>query len=216
MTVKLSEQDDKIYWKLYYSEDVNKDIHRYGIENGMLKAACGGGHLQLVKYLLDTTNTYVATLDYNNNWGFIEACKNGKLHVVKFLIDYKQGERIVNIYDQNDNGFKEAVNNQHIKVAQFLLSYNPLISDKDKQIQNERFIMLCKLNEDDLIKFCIHDLNIEKNKYISEQLTILKTMPKYQAAANNIESLFSMRDLKDNLTNKFSDKEFKKNNKNKV
>lgn len=133
MTVKLSEQDDKIYWKLYYSEDVNKDIHRYGIENGMFKAACGGGHLQLAKYLLDTTNTYVATLDYNNNWGFIEACKKGKLHIVKFLIDYKQGERKVNIYDQNDNGFREAVNNQHIKVAQFLLSYNPLISKKDKQ-----------------------------------------------------------------------------------
>lgn len=219
MSIKLSEQDDKIYWKLYYNDEVYKDIQKYGIENGMLKAACSGGHLQLAKYLLDTTNPekkYVATIDFNNNCSFIAACENGKLHIVKFLIDYQQGPRSVNIYDQEDYGFRQALAYNKSKVTQFLLSYNPLKTQEDKTIQDKRFIILCKKNEIDLINFCIHDLNMEKNQYIIEQLEILKNMPKYKSIALQVENSFSMKDLNISLIEKFAEKEFKEVVKNKI
>lgn len=203
--VVLSEQDESIYSNLYYSDEEDS---QFGLDNMVYKLACKGGHLQIVKYQL-TKDRYRATIDFDKNIGFRVACENGKVHIIDYLLNYAIDKEKVDIYHLNDISFyltlvnkKKSSLKKRIKVLKYLMAVNKLNSPEEIKINEDRFILICKNNNEELINYCIYELKIPQSDYLSKNLNDLGSI-----INNHISNLLSNRDLHALLHEKLENKQ---------
>jgi len=108
--------------------------------NNEFQGACHIGNLNLVKYLLTSTelknHADIASTSYVGISGLDEACRHGHLDVVKYLLTSTEIQVNEDIHARKDNPFKYALENNHLEV----------------------------------IRFLIFDMNLEKNDYINKHL----------------------------------------------
>ena len=106
-------------------------------------SACFGGHLEIVRFLLEKQCGIHATDNGGDN-SFIYACDEGNLEIVKFLFENKCG-----IHEAN-NGFIHACDKGHLEIVKFLFekkcgipeTFNDsfMISLANKKIKNILFL----------------------------------------------------------------------------
>lgn len=92
------------------------------------RMACEGGHLEIVKYLIeigkDIKHRRRINIHARNEYGFRSASQNGHLELVKYLIELGKDEgKEIDIHREGDYAFRKACENGHLSVAEWLLSF---------------------------------------------------------------------------------------------
>ncbi len=112
--------------------NIKIDIHKK--HDMMLCYACLGGHIDVVKFILEYTKNETTEIRITDEL-FVWPCATGKLEIVKLLLD-EFGENI-NIHAGNDAGFEIACSNGHSELALFLAS---LCSYYYVKVENEQIV----------------------------------------------------------------------------
>ena len=136
------------------------------------------------------------------NEQFIDACKSGRLEVVKYLLTSPELTEHANIHAENDLGFRSACVQGHLEVVQFLLTSPELKEHADIHARNDfGFICACDLGHLEVVKYLIIDMNIDKTIQIEKYLNENKDNENVQ---QTIE-LFNTRDLHHQLNENIKD-----------
>ena len=142
---------------------------------------------------------------------FIDACENGQLEVVKYLLTSAELTEHADIHAQNDSGFSWACAQGHLEVVKYLLTSPELTEHADIHAGNdEGFKWACRYGHLEVIKYLIIDMNIDKTIHIE---TYLNKNQDNKCVKEAIE-LFKIREFNQKLNANLEHKE--KNNKLKI
>ena len=136
------------------------------------------------------------------NEQFIDACAQGQLKVVKYLLTSPELKEHADIHDKDDEGFIWACYQGHLEVVKYLLTSPELNEHADIHAENdEGFICACAQGYLEVIKYLIIDMNIDKKNYIETYLNENKDNKYVQQAIE----LFNTRDLHHQLNENIKD-----------
>ena len=129
---------------------------------------------------------------------FIDACSNGHLEIVKYLLTSKDLKEHSDIHADNDYGFRWACHNEKIEVVKYLLTSDELKEHADIHALNDYgFRWACNNEKIEVVKYLIFDYNIEKTKAIINFLNENKG----KDWEKEVSEMFASRDLKEDLSN---------------
>ena len=130
---------------------------------------------------------------------FIDACDQGHLEVVKYLLTSAELTH-ADIHAENDWGFIWACAKGHLEVVKYLLTSPELTEHADIHAENDGgFICACRNGRLEVVKCLIIDMNIDKTTYIETYLNENK---------DNVQQaieLFNTRDLHHQLNENIKD-----------
>ena len=109
------------------------------------------------------------------NEQFIDACENGQLEVVKYLLTSAELTEHANIHARNDEGFIWACRYGHLEVIKYLI----IDMNIDKTIQIEKYLNENKDNENvqqAIELFNTRDLHHQLNENIKDNKEKVKKM----------------------------------------
>lgn len=192
-----------------------------------LSVAAAYGYLDIVKFFLTNNSVEDINIHHNSN-SFISACGSGELDIVKYLMFSPD---IKNHIDPTKyfSGFKKACANNYVNVAQFFLEDTDLLQNITPPDYKEIFSDVCYYNAVDTLDYLL------KNTYINEYANITghfikaienenfdivqylifeygieknSTIDEYIKDNIEIQQWFKNRDLKVDLDNELSSKEY--------
>ena len=179
-------------------------------------------------------NIYMGLNKEELNGKFIQACQNGHLELVKYLLTSPDLKEHANINYKDDNGFKWACRNEHFDIVKYLTS-SPDLKDKiDIHLKNDLvFVNACANGQINVIKFLLTSPELSEHSNLShegfvlaykqEELEVIRFLIfDMNIEKNNkvkkllritpneqIENMFKMREL-----NKYLEKELNSDNNN--
>ena len=141
---------------------------------------------------------------------FIDACSNGHLEIVKYLLTDPILKEYADVRACESYGFRLACENGHLEIVKYLLTDPSLKEYADVHALNDYGFKWacrasCENNRLDVIKWLIFDYNIEKTKEISN---FLKSNKDDDFVAQ-VKEMFASRDLKESLSNSLNSGENK-------
>ncbi|MFK5970572.1 MAG: ankyrin repeat domain-containing protein [Candidatus Marithrix sp.] len=119
--------------------------------------AAQGGQIEMVKYLMETMDIAI-----NNNEAFIDASRNGKLSMVKFLA----GLDAVNVNAQENEAIVQASENGYIDVVKFLINLLPNLPDQS--LINRSISRAMYSDDAEVVKYLFGFLD-DPNKYLTNK-----------------------------------------------
>ena len=126
------------------------------------------------------------------NQAFINACNDGKLEIVEYLLTSSKLNQHININVKNGAGFCLACREGHLEIVKYLLTSPDLKEHADIHIEkNFGFKMAYKYSHFDIIKFLILEMNMAKTVHIED---FLRRNPNEQ-----IDNMFTITELKTQL-----------------
>ena len=136
------------------------------------------------------------------NAQFIDACKNGHLELVKYLLTSPELKEQADIHGQDDEGFIWACRCGHLEIVKYLLTSAELTELVDIHARNdEGFRSACAQGHLEVVKCLIIDMNIDKTTHIEDYLNENKDNENVQQAIE----LFNTRDLHHQLNENIKD-----------
>ena len=136
------------------------------------------------------------------NKQFINACYEGRLEVVQYLLTSPELSEHANIHAKDDLGFIWACAQGHLEVVKYLLTSPELTEHADIHASSdEGFMWACYQGHLEVIKYLIIDMNIEKTNSIETYLNENKDNENVQQAIE----LFNTRDLHHQLNENIKD-----------
>ena len=106
------------------------------------------------------------------NKQFINACRDGRLEIVKYLLTSAELTEHANIHAKDDLGFIWACIKGPLEVVQYLITSDELTEHVDIHARNDfGFIWACENGHLEVVKCLIIDMNIEKTIHIEKYLT---------------------------------------------
>ena len=101
------------------------------------------------------------------NEQFIDACRDGHLELVKYLLTSPELKKHANIHAADDLGFICACEQGQLEVVKYLLASPELTEHADIHTGNdEGFRGACYEGRLEVVKYLIIDMNIDKTNYI--------------------------------------------------
>jgi ankyrin repeat protein len=149
--------------------------------------ASKNGHIDIVKYLIDTPAVKIGDNFTTPQFGAMVAAEHGHLDIVKYLLDPNKNY-LVNSIQPESEIFESACRKNNLPILQYLVTlpnYNV-----QKNIEKGFESSLYKGNLDNL-KYIVFDLNIERNSNVNFYLKKYKN--------DEVERMFQIRDLHNNL-----------------
>ena len=129
---------------------------------------------------------------------FINACHDGNLDAVKYLLISDELKEHTDIHAYDDYGFRWACNNGLLEVVKYLLTSDELKEHADIHALNDYgFRWACNNEKIEVVKYLIFDYNIEKTKAIINFLNENKG----KDWEKEVSEMFASRDLKEDLSN---------------
>jgi hypothetical protein len=126
------------------------------------------------------------------NQAFINACNDGKLEIVKYLLTSSKLNQHININVNNGAGFCLACREGHLEIVKYLLTSPDLKEHANIHIEkNFGFKMAYKYSHFDIITFLILEMNMEKTEHIED---FLRRNPNEE-----IDNMFTIIELKTQL-----------------
>jgi hypothetical protein len=104
---------------------------------GAFQAACVGGHLAVVNWLLEVCPNI--DINANDHYAFMEACANGHLAVAQRLFQINPDTDIIDYHETNV--FQRVCAKGHLAVAQWLLEVHPMLDVNDRN--GRAFTLAC-------------------------------------------------------------------------
>ena len=133
---------------------------------------------------------------------FINACRDGHLEVVKYLLTSPKLKKHANIHEEKDSGFRWACEKGRLEVVKYLLTSAELTEHADIHAINDLgFIWACEKGHLEVVKCLIIDMNIDKTKHIEKYLNKKTDNKTVQQAIE----LFNTRDLHHQLNKNIKD-----------
>ena len=97
------------------------------------------------------------------NEGFIWACKNDDLEIVKYLLTSPELTEHADIHARNDFGFIGACRKGQLDFVKYLLASDELTEHADIHAENDLgFRSTCYQGHLEVVKYLIIDMNIDK------------------------------------------------------
>lgn len=191
------------------SPELSKHANIHYENEAALTMACSHGHIEIIDYLLNSTELE----DHSSHDIFkleiiTKAVYDGQLSVIEYFLNHPKFESQA-IKSFNNHTLSIAAGQGRLNIIKYILN-NPQLKDfSDIHVHKDcPFRSACTNEEIDVIKYFIFDLNIEKSIHINNWLSSKK-----DAITLEIEQMFNIRDLNQNLNNELS---LNKNIKNKV
>jgi ankyrin repeat protein len=129
------------------------------------------------------------------NDALIDACANNDFNATKYLLTSKKLFYKADINYVNENGHSpatKAIRFEDLKIFKYLLSSSELKIHSDIHEQEDiLFIIAITHHFDEVLRFLIIDMNIERTKYVHKFVTFY--------AGGYAEQLFLSRELKEDL-----------------
>ena len=126
------------------------------------------------------------------NEQFIDACAQGHLEVVEFLLTSAELKEHADVHAKDDLGFRVACRSGRLEVVKYLLTSTELKEHVDIHAENDwGFIWACYEGRLEVVKCLIIDMNIDKTNYIEKYLNKNKDNENVQQAIE----FFNTRDL---------------------
>jgi hypothetical protein len=131
------------------------------------------------------------------NHAFIQACANGDLKKISYLLTSPELPIHANIHASKDQGFITACECKRTEVAKYLLSSTELKEHANLHAQGDTpfYKSMCNKNYE-LIEFFIFEHNLQRDESIRSYLNIF---PKKEE--DIINKMFEVRDLNNQLQN---------------
>lgn len=146
------------------------------------------------------------------NKKYHQACLNGYIKVVKYLLTSSELTLHAKICQNNYYGFRLACEGGHLNIMQYLLTSPELLKHADIHANNDLgFIAACEFERIDIVKYLVFQQHIPLTVYIQKFLTESKNQNAYDN--EKILKLFEIRDTYLDLNNSLSHKvknEYKK------
>lgn len=123
--------------------------------------ACKSGDSEVIRQLCTPELKSIADIHSYNNAGFIWACRNGHLEIVKFLTTSAEliaaGHTFVDIHADDEAGFHAACDNGYLDIVKFLCTSQELFKAGhtfvDIHTENEKgFRQACSKGHLDIVK----------------------------------------------------------------
>src|ERR1700693_2299936 len=90
--------------------------------NDFLIQACQNGNLDIVQYLLTSTELPKhANIHANEDWALRTSCNNGHLDVVKYLLSSPDLKKHADIHTRDDYAFRVSYSKEHLKILQYFI-----------------------------------------------------------------------------------------------
>lgn len=189
--------------RLLEDKELNIDIHY--TEDCFLCTAALYGHLEVVKYLLNspTLKENCNINDYDGK-AFIYACGEQKVEIVKYLLTSHDLKEKLNLNKILVNAMRLACQKDNVELADCLINVPELEKQIDiHQEQDAIFKNALESRARKVIQFLIFDKKIEKTQYIEK---LLNEKPNVE-----VEKWFSLKELNNKLTTKLEQKKIKAN-----
>jgi len=138
------------------------------------------------------------------NEKLIDACKDGELDKVKYLLTSPELKIHADIHDKLDSPLNLAVFANKIDVVKYLLTSDELKEHANLHADGDNaFVIAAYYDHSDIVNYLIFELNIEKTDAIKKELADTPTIEK------RINKLFEIRDLKQEINIELNPKEIK-------
>jgi ankyrin repeat protein len=199
--VKSCENGDLLKIKeIVASSEVSSQKLVHYDNNAALFKACKNGHLDIARYLLTSKELeQKANINGSRYTPLHAACMNGHLHIVQYLLTSNELKKHADLHAYNDEVFITTCKYGHLDVVKYLTR---LLENKiDIGISEKAFLAASENNHLNIAAFFITELNIPKTSHITYYLK--------KAKRKEIEKLFSLRDLNNELSNELIDKGIK-------
>ncbi len=106
------------------NEELYKNFHAFDHKqlNNQFEYACQNGHLDIVKYLLTSSELKEhANIHTEEDSGLKLACSNGHLNIVEYLLTSPELNEHADMNSYNDYVFLRAFKNNHLELVQYLI-----------------------------------------------------------------------------------------------
>lgn len=139
--------------------------------NNVFIQACEYGYLDVVKYLLTSTElTKHANIHAHDDAGFRWACENGHLDIVKYLLTSPELTEHADIHAYNDYGFRSACEYGHLDIVKYLLTSPELKEHADIHAKNNGgFQWACEPDHVHIIQYLLkfpgNGIDFQKTEY---------------------------------------------------
>lgn len=145
-----------------------------------------------------------------DDW-FIDACGEGNLDTVKYLLTSKELSVHANIHARHDDGLIAACAGGYLPLVRFLLTSSQLRERANLHAKDDdAFIWACKIDNPDLLVFFLYECNFQLKPNVLAKLNEKIGDPK---KIDNVFKLVARRDLYRKLNNAMKDKDTKTNTK---
>lgn len=135
--------------------------------NDLFESACWNGHLDIVDYVLTSSELKVkADVSCRGNIGIREACKANRLEIVQYLLTSQKLNKHANIYAKQSEGFRYACNNNDWEIVQYLIfDFNIKQKDDMQEVMVDQVENMFKIREiNQKLENALSFDKVEKNK----------------------------------------------------
>lgn len=154
--------------------------------------ASENGHLEVIKYLVNTPTVKIGSNFTTPFWGAMRAAEHGQLNVLKYLLNPTK-DYLINSPNSEGKILEAACRKDNIPVLQYLIT---LPKYNLQQNLEKGFETALRSSTIENLKYFIFDLNIEKNKDVSY---IMGKNYVSHSVKLEVEKMFDARDLKKSL-----------------
>ncbi len=138
------------------------------------------------------------------NEKLIEACQQGNLDKVRYLLISPKLKIHADIHYKLDSPLNIAVFNDKIDIVKYLLTSSELKEHADLHADEDNaFVVAAYYNCSDIVNYFIFELNIKKTESIKKHLADTPTIEK------RINKLFDIRDLKKEINTELQSEDIK-------
>ena len=131
---------------------------------------------------------------------FFDACRDGHLEVVKYLLTSPELKKHADIHAKDDLGFIWACRYGRLEVVKYLLTSAELTEHADIHAKDDwGFIWACENGHLEVVKCLIIDMNIDKTTYIEEYLNENKDNKYVQQAIELFNTRYLHHQLNENI-----------------
>jgi len=134
--------------------------------NYAFRYACCYGHLEVLKWLVDTFKLTIEDARSEDNDAFRCACSHGQLEVLKWLVD-KFELTIEDARSDNNCAFRCACWKGHLEVLKWLVDTFELTLMDVRSLGNDALNLACKHGHLNILQFLIGCFQLSKDDYVS-------------------------------------------------
>lgn len=173
----------------YDKMNANELLHHF-------QDACARGDIETIDYILTSSKVKEhINIHANSDRAFSDACEYGNLEVVRYLLESDHLKDHINIAN-NKSALINAARGNHLDIFHYLEQK----IQPNKELMDYAFISAATTEAKDILKYLIYDYGLEKTDEIIESIQELDKI------APRIEEMFKIRENKDNINVKKSNK----------